>query len=81
MSIEKLEDVRDTAVKLGMIYSQSPTDYAYLKGWIHCLLQKEEKYTVKKKEYYDRPYAELYRQIIRLGLEKMQENQSKNAMG
>ena len=42
MSEEKLEDVRDTAIKLGAIYSQSPMDYAYLKGWIHCLLQKEE---------------------------------------
>ena len=42
MGTEKLEDVRDTAVKLGTIYSQSPTDYAYLKGWIHCLLQKED---------------------------------------
>mgnify|MGYP005758906751 FL=1 len=40
MGSNKLEDVRDTAVKLGVIYSQSPTDYAYLKGWIHCLLQK-----------------------------------------
>lgn len=43
MKKEKLEDVRDTAVKLETLYSQSPTDYAYLKGWIHCLLQKEEK--------------------------------------
>ena len=42
MGAEKLEDVRDTAVKLSAIYSQSPTDYAYLKGWIHCLLQKED---------------------------------------
>lgn len=42
MSTEKLEDVRDTAVKLSAIYSQSPEDYAYLKGWIHCLLQKED---------------------------------------
>lgn len=42
MSEEKSEDVIDTAVKLNAIYSQSPTDYAYLKGWIHCLLQKED---------------------------------------
>lgn len=42
MSQEKQEDVRDTAVKLGAIYLLSPTDYAYLKGWIHCLLQKED---------------------------------------
>ena len=31
---------------------------------------------VKQKEYFDKPYAELYRQIIRLGLDKMHENQS-----
>lgn len=42
MNKEKMEDVKDTAVKLGAIYSQSPTDYAYLKGWIHCLLEKED---------------------------------------
>lgn len=41
MSEEKLKDIKDTAIKLDTIYSQSPTDYAYLKGWIHCLLQKE----------------------------------------
>lgn len=28
---------------------------------------------IKKNEYYDKSYAELYRQIIRLGLEKMNE--------
>lgn len=43
MNTDKLEDVRDTAMKLNALYSQSPTDYAYLKGWIHCLLQKEDK--------------------------------------
>lgn len=42
MSEEKMEDVRDTAVKLSAIYLQSPTDYSYLKGWIHCLLQQED---------------------------------------
>lgn len=42
MREQKLEDIRDAAVKLGAIYAQSPTDYAYLKGWIHCLLQKED---------------------------------------
>lgn len=43
MSNENLEDIRDTAIKLGVIHSKSPTDYAYLKGWIHCLSQKTEK--------------------------------------
>lgn len=42
MSEENIKDIRDTAIKLGEIYIQSPTDYAYLKGWIHCLLQKED---------------------------------------
>lgn len=42
MGAENSEDIRDTAVKLGVIHSKSPTDYAYLKGWIHCLLQKED---------------------------------------
>ena len=55
MNTEKLEDVRDTAVKLGAIYSQSPTDYAYLKGWIHCLLQKEDNTCKPRKPPVDRP--------------------------
>lgn len=55
MSAEKLEDVRDTAMKLGIIYSQSPTDYAYLKGWIHCLLQKEDSPRKPRKPPEDRP--------------------------
>lgn len=55
MSTEKLEDVRDTAVKLDAIYSQSPTDYAYLKGWIHCLLQKKENTCKPRKPPGNRP--------------------------
>lgn len=31
---------------------------------------------IKQKEYYNKPYSELYRQIIRLGLDKMRESQS-----
>ncbi len=42
---------------------------------------KNEIDTLKQKEYYDKPYAELYRQIIRLGLEKMHENQSEKCCG
>lgn len=42
MNAEKLKDVKDTALKLEVIHTQSPTDYFYLKGWIHCLLQKEK---------------------------------------
>lgn len=42
MNAEKLEDVKDTALKLEIIHSQSPTGYFYLKGWIDFLLQKEK---------------------------------------
>lgn len=38
---------------------------------------KREIEDVKKQVYYDKPYAELYRQIIRLGLDKMHEKASK----
>lgn len=41
MNIQKSEDVRDTALKLDQIRTYYPEDYYYLKGWIHCLLQKE----------------------------------------
>ena len=41
MGSEKRKDVREIAVKLGAIYIQSPADYYYLKGWIHCLMKKE----------------------------------------
>ena len=34
---------------------------------------KSEIDAVKQQEFYDKPYAELYRHIIRLGLEKMRE--------
>lgn len=34
---------------------------------------KSEVDAVKQREFYDKPYAELYRQIIRLGLDKMKE--------
>ena len=38
---------------------------------------KSEIDTVKQREFYDKPYAELYRQIIRLGLDKMREEVAK----
>ena len=40
--MQKLEDVRDVAKKLKELRTKCPEDYFYLKGWIHCLLQKEE---------------------------------------
>lgn len=30
------------AIKLREIRANCPEDYFYLKGWIHCLLQKRE---------------------------------------
>lgn len=36
---------------------------------------KSEIEAVKQRKFYDKPYAELYRQIIRLGLDKMHEIQ------
>lgn len=42
MTAQKAEDVKDTALKLDEIRAQHPEDYFYLKGWIHCLLQKAE---------------------------------------
>ncbi len=41
MNTQKVEDVKDTALKLDEIRVYNPEDYFYLKGWIHCLLQKE----------------------------------------
>lgn len=41
MTEQKAEDVKDTAIKLDEIRTHHPEDYFYLKGWIHCLLQKE----------------------------------------
>lgn len=43
MNSQKAEDVKDTALKLNEIRVHYPEDYFYLKGWIHCLLQKENK--------------------------------------
>lgn len=41
MNAQKIEDVKDTALKLAAIKVRSPEDYFYLKGWIHCLTQIE----------------------------------------
>lgn len=41
MNMQKVEDIKDTALKLNAIRNSCPDDYFYLKGWIHCLLQKE----------------------------------------
>ena len=43
MNAQKAEDVKDTALKLDEIRIHCPEDYFYLKGWIHCLLQKEDR--------------------------------------
>jgi hypothetical protein len=43
MNIQEMEDVKDMALKLDEIRTHCPEDYFYLKGWIHYLLQKEEK--------------------------------------
>lgn len=43
MNAQKIEDVKDTALKLDEIRTYSPEDYFYIKGWIHCLLQMEER--------------------------------------
>lgn len=42
VTVQKAEDVKDTALKLDEIRAQHPEDYFYLKGWIHCLLQKSK---------------------------------------
>lgn len=42
MNAQEMEDIKDTALKLDAIRTHCPEDYFYLKGWIHCLLQKEE---------------------------------------
>jgi hypothetical protein len=34
------EDIRETALNLDEIYKVSPESYSYIKGFIHCLLQK-----------------------------------------
>lgn len=38
---------------------------------------KSEIDAIKQREFYDKPYAELYRQIIRLGLDKIREEAAK----
>ena len=43
MNLQKVEDVKDTALKLDEIRTNYPEDYFYLKGWIHCLLQKKDR--------------------------------------
>lgn len=40
MNRGKIEDVRETALKLSAIYAKAPIDYAYIKGWINCLSAK-----------------------------------------
>ena len=43
MNALKVDDVKDTALKLDEIRVHHPEDYFYLKGWIHCLLQKDNR--------------------------------------
>ncbi len=43
MNTQNIDDFRDTALKLDMLRSYCPEDFFYIKGWIHCLLQKEDK--------------------------------------
>lgn len=38
----KVQDVRDTAIKLDEIRLSCPEDYFFIKGFIHGLLQKEK---------------------------------------
>lgn len=42
MNVQKVEDVKDTALKLDEIRKCNPENYFYLKGWIHCLAQKQD---------------------------------------
>jgi hypothetical protein len=37
----------EIAVRLGAIREQSPADYYYLKGWVHCLMKQEGKADLK----------------------------------
>lgn len=41
MNAQKNEDVKDMALRLNKIRADCPESYFYLKGWIHCLSQKE----------------------------------------
>lgn len=43
MDAKRDEDVKDTALKLDVIRVHCPEEYFYLKGWIHCLLQLEDR--------------------------------------
>lgn len=43
MSAQNIEDFKDTALKLDKIRAYCPEDYFYIKGWIHCLLQKDNR--------------------------------------
>lgn len=43
MNTQNVEDVRDTALKLDKIKVYYPEEYFYIKGWIHCLLQKGDR--------------------------------------
>ena len=43
MDTQKVEEVKDIALKLAEIRVHYPEEYFYLKGWIHCLLQQEDK--------------------------------------
>lgn len=43
MSTQKVEDIKEIALKLNEIRNYYPEDYFYLKGWIHCLLRKEDR--------------------------------------
>lgn len=41
---------------------------------------KNEIDAVKQRDFYDKPYAELYRHIIRMGLTKMRETAGKDCI-
>lgn len=41
MNSQKAKDIQDTALKLNDIYTKCPEDFFFVKGWIHCLLRKE----------------------------------------
>ena len=47
METERREDVMEIAVRLGAIREQSPADYYYLTGWVHCLMKQEGKADLK----------------------------------
>lgn len=40
MDVKESEDIKNIALKLNEIRQNNPKDYYYLKGWIHCLSQK-----------------------------------------